>query len=359
MPEAPIHEYRNPGLGKYQVGLTPESCDRAAMYEVSEPRSMELGANSQFTARIPLSLNRHSSTDTLGGWGRHVGKPCTAGGCGVNSMAAAQSDANCVDTMSLEPSIGKSLLNRLASLDEGKLELLSQMVESMAGEAVYRPPFERGSSDLATPPFVNCFSNFLLLHHGMYEDPLNKEAFEYLFKIANQAAGRHVTRNRLRGSATHDVRVDDTRWSLKTEAGKSQSANTIKIEKWMEARWVRECHNPTSCVNAMHYVVEHMNDFERIAVLKAWTAKDGSEILYRLLELPKASILKLGDLPHQAFTKEGAKMSYGANLVGEDGSRILRILLDSSVEKVRIWYSADHAIDHGSWRLALSSDRAN
>jgi hypothetical protein len=42
MPEASIHKYCNLRLGKYQVGLTPEICDRAAMYEVPHPRSMEV-----------------------------------------------------------------------------------------------------------------------------------------------------------------------------------------------------------------------------------------------------------------------------------------------------------------------------
>jgi hypothetical protein len=40
--------------------------------------------------------------------------------------------------------------------------------------------------------------------------------------------------------------------------------------------------------------------------------------------------------------------------MSEDGTRILRILLDSSVEKVRIWFEAAHAIQHGSWQVSLT-----
>jgi hypothetical protein len=51
------------------------------------------------------------------------------------------------------------------------------------------------------------------------------------------------------------------------------------------------------------------------------------------------------------FTKEGAIGSYGASIDDADGSRIFRILLDSSVEKIRIWFSVAHCQMHGSWTV--------
>ncbi len=79
---------------------------------------------------------------------------------------------------------------------------------------------------------------------------------------------------------------------------------------------------------------------------------------YVLTEPPKDTINDaFSAIDLDAFTKEGSKESYGANVYAVDGSRVFRVLLDSSVEKVRLWFSADHCIEHASWRVSLG--RAN
>ncbi len=118
----------------------------------------------------------------------------------------------------------------------------------------------------------------------------------------------------------------------------------------MEARWIRECTNPAKCAAAVRtHVPAHMAGYDRIIVLRAFRLK-GRGMRYDLVEPPAAVILeKLSAVSPSGFTKEGAMVSYGASIDDADGSRIFRILLDSSVEKIRIWFSVAHCRMHGSW----------
>lgn len=210
----------------------------------------------------------------------------------------------------------------------------------------------RYDSDLVDDAFAETLANSLLLHHAVHEEPLNKESFEYVMKGCAEASGRTAELNPGRGTATWDLKIDGAGWSLKTEAARGISPGTVKIEKLMEARWIRECTNPAKCAAAVRtHVPAHMVGYDRILVLRAFRLGDGG-MRYDLVEPPVALILdRLSQVGPSVFTKEGSKESYGASIDDADGSRIFRILLDSSVEKIRIWFSVNHCRMHGSWSV--------
>jgi hypothetical protein len=132
-------------------------------------------------------------------------------------------------------------------LNDQQLVLLERMAEALTVPVdVIRPASEVGDN-----AFANTMTNFLLMHHAIHEEPLNKAAFEYVLKACAEAAGRTAELNPHRGSATWDVRILHERWSLKTEAALGMSKSTVKVEKLMEARWIRECTNPAKCANAV------------------------------------------------------------------------------------------------------------
>lgn len=226
--------------------------------------------------------------------------------------------------------------------------LLLRMAEALTAPAAV----ERHDSDLVDDAFSDTLANSLLLHHAIHEEPLNKESFEYVMKGCAEAGGHFAELNPGRGTGTWDVRVDDQRWSLKTEAARGISPNTVKIEKLMEARWVRECSNPAKCAAAVRaQIPAHMDGYDRILVLRAFRLAGGA-MRYDLVEPPKHLLLeRLSTVPAAIFTKEGAKESYGANVDDEEGGRIFRILLDSSVEKIRIWFNVEWCRPHGSWTV--------
>lgn len=118
----------------------------------------------------------------------------------------------------------------------------------------------------------------------------------------------------------------------------------------MEARWIRECTNPAKCAAAVRvHVPAHMQDHERMIILRARQDASARVTSYELLELPKPELLRLSEALPDWFTKEGSKESYGADVVDDEGDKVCRVLLDSSVEKVRIWFRTAKAINHGRW----------
>lgn len=236
----------------------------------------------------------------------------------------------------------------IGQLTPRRRALLLRMAEALTAPAAV----QRHDSDLVDDAFSETLANSLLLHHAIHEEPLNKESFEYVMKGCALAGGHSAELNPGRGTGTWDIRVDDTRWSLKTEAARGISLRTVKIEKLMEARWVRECTNPAKCAAAVRaQIPAHMGGYDRILVLRAFRLAGGA-MRYDLVEPPKELLLeKLSTVPPAVFTKEGAKESYGANVDDQEGGRVFRILLDSSVEKIRIWFNVEWCRQHGSWTV--------
>jgi hypothetical protein len=248
----------------------------------------------------------------------------------------------------------QALARAAANLTSRQQQLLQRMADALAVPVLV----DIGESDLVDAAFAETLSNFLLLHHAIHEEPLNKAAFEYVLKGCAEAAGHIAEQNTHRGTATWDVKIDDTRWSLKTEAALRMSPGKVRIEKLMEARWIRECTNPAKCAAAVRREVPaHIAGYDRILMLRAFRHHDTS-VRYDLVEPSRQALFdQLADAPSQAFTKEGSKESYGADFLDSAGERIFRILLDSSVEKIRLWFDVDKCIRHGSWTVTPSSVR--
>jgi hypothetical protein len=174
-------------------------------------------------------------------------------------------------------------------------------------------------------------------------------------KSCAEAAGKTAELNPGQGTGRWDLRIGGTGWSLKTEAARNISPGTVKMEKLMETRWIRDCTDPAKCAAAVRtHVPAHMAGYDRIIVLRAFRLED-REIRYDLVEPPLAVILeKLSAVSPSVFTKAVAMESYGASVDDVDGSRIFRVLLDSSAEKIRIWFSVAYCRMHGSWTVKFA-----
>jgi hypothetical protein len=198
-------------------------------------------------------------------------------------------------------------------------------------------------------------ANLLSLHHSNHEAPLSKKPFEYAFKQCLIAQGyAESDLNPRPGESAYDVFGHGVRWSLKTEAAKSLSRNQVKIEKLSEARWVREATTADAIATEVRERLPlHMSGYDRILVLRAETTP--GEFAYTLVEVPKRLLLESfsSAIPSMfAKTDRGARkgISFGADFrhpVNDDV--IFRMLLDSSVEKVRVWYRLKYCVHHGTW----------
>ncbi|MFJ6179361.1 hypothetical protein [Streptomyces sp. NPDC092295] len=209
--------------------------------------------------------------------------------------------------------------------------------------------------DIVDASFAEEMANLLSLHHSNHEAPLNKKPFEYAMKRCLIAQGHNeADLNPTPGESAYDVFGNGERWSLKTEAAKGLSLTQVKIEKFSEARWVREATTPDLCAaEVRERLPRHMTGYDRILVLRAETRPDS--FVYTLEEVPKKVLLEsFTSASPEMFTKKdrGGKpgISFGADFLHPaNGDKVFRMLLDSSVEKVRLWYQTKYCVRHGSW----------
>lgn len=246
------------------------------------------------------------------------------------------------------------IVTGLDFLTPRQLRTVAAMVKSLHIPVQFIPA---EASDIVDGRFAEEMSNLLSLHHSNHESPLSKKPFEYAMKQCLIAQGYlESDLNPRPGESAYDIYGNNERWSLKTEAAKSLSRNQVKIEKLSEARWVREATTPEACVNeVLERIPHHMNGYDRILVLRAETRPDC--FVYSLEEVPKGlleqSILSAEPRMFKK-TDRGTKrgISFGADFFHPDYLDILfRMLLDNSVEKVRVWFRVKYCIHHGTWTV--------
>ncbi len=81
------------------------------------------------------------------------------------------------------------------------------------------------------------------------------------------AAGRQAVIETSSVNPGHDITVDGVRISLKTEAETKISRRSVKISKFMEARWIRDCKTGEEFQLGSRRVLAHMKNYERVFVL--------------------------------------------------------------------------------------------
>ncbi|MBB4892372.1 hypothetical protein FHS39_001383 [Streptomyces olivoverticillatus] len=247
----------------------------------------------------------------------------------------------------------------LHGLEARQLAAVESVVRNMHRKIEFRPG---GTRDLVSEAFRDEMSLFLVVHHALHERALNKENFEYVFKQCLIASGDPTARlNPNQKQAKFDVAGGGHRWSLKTESGDSMSRKTVKVEKLTEALWIRNSPTAEDCArNVREKVTPRLLDYDRIVVLRA-LRKEGM-ITYSLEEIPWSPLhtALMNDTRAEIFSKRvrGGKKakSFGADYLKEGTqTRLFRMLLDTSVEKVRIWYALDECLHHGYWTLPAST----
>ncbi|MGW5350320.1 hypothetical protein ACWERV_07350 [Streptomyces sp. NPDC004031] len=248
--------------------------------------------------------------------------------------------------------VTNDITNGLDALSLRQLNTVASVVKSFHIPVQFIAGTESSIVDI---PFAEEMRNLLSLHHSNHEEPLSKKPFEYVIKRCLITQGHdEADLNPAPGESAYDVLGNGERLSLKTEAAKSLSRTQVKIEKFSEARWVREATTADVCAaEVRERLPRHMEGYDRILVLRAETRPDS--FFYTLEEVPKKILLDCfaSAVPEMfAKTSRGGKpgISFGANFLHPTaGDKVFRMLLDSSVEKVRLWYQKRYCIHHGTW----------
>lgn len=255
--------------------------------------------------------------------------------------------------------IQNRIISGLDGLEARQLAAIESVVRSMHRKIEFRPG---STNNLVGQAFRDEMSLFLVVHHALHERALNKENFEYVFKQCLIASGDPAARlNPNQKAAKFDIEGLGFKWSLKTESGDSMSRNLVRVEKLTEALWIRSSPTAEDCAkNVLEKVVPRLRDYDRIVVLRA--LRKGSLITYSLEEIPWNSIYTaLQDETRAEIFSKGVRggkeaKSFGADyLKSDDQTRLFRMLLDTSVEKVRVWYALEECLHHGYWTLPAST----
>jgi hypothetical protein len=251
------------------------------------------------------------------------------------------SDAAAARTLRMEITAG------LDVLPHSRLRMIASVVRALKTPADVEIGRE---TDIVDARFAETMANLLVLHHALHEEPLSKKRFEYVFRQCLIEQGHEASLNEAPGTLTYDVIGAGRRWSLKTEAARGISRQQVKIEKLMEARWIRECATAEDCAREVRdRLPGHMRGYDRILVLRAFVETDATE--YTLEEVPINVLQKcFAEAKPDMFERRKKSPSFGADFYepGET-TRAFRMLLDSSVEKVRIWFDLARCLHHGRW----------
>jgi hypothetical protein len=207
------------------------------------------------------------------------------------------------------------------------------------------------SSDFLTPSLGSALGSQLLLHHATHEEKLNKKTFEYILKYGCEAVGHRVTLNANPTFPAEDLNINGTSFSLKTQADKGIKAASVYVQKLMEARWIRDFSTSEELTaEARQRIGTHLAQYERMLVLRAFDVP-GNGYRYELVEVPLPVLRLVSSLPDGAFPGKNKAGSSGAD-VGDHGGVAFRVLLDGSVEKVRVFnLRIDRCIIHGEWHI--------
>lgn len=225
------------------------------------------------------------------------------------------------------------LTKKIQSLDDPTCAVLETIVGGLSARFVeVIDPI----TDIVTEPFAKNFRTRLQLHHATHEEVFKKKTFEYAFKAASIVAGRAAEMDEDVTSAGYDVKVDDVRFSLKTEAGKTTSGTHIKISKLMEARWIRECRTGQDYLSNMDKVRTHLTHYDRVIILRAFqVASPFNGVRYDLWEIPHQLLSLVSTIQAGDFTP---RMDSGTStvVVKSNGTDAFKLRLDGSVEKITL-----------------------
>jgi type II restriction enzyme len=133
--------------------------------------------------------------------------------------------------------------------------------------------------------FLSRLEGYMRAHHALHSGNFSKERFEDaveriypILKVNSQKEDP--------GHPGADVVVDGVRWSLKSEGGQRISENEVFISKFMELgrqTWKRAI----DLDKTKEAFFEHMEDYDRILVLRCLTPRSRDAKTYELVEIPK------------------------------------------------------------------------
>jgi Type II site-specific deoxyribonuclease len=248
------------------------------------------------------------------------------------------------------------LLKKILALSESQREWITSLIDRFA-HALEASAL--ADSDIASEQFLREFGDTLRIHHSLSAEPFTKDKFEHaLVRVMNRLGRQAELSNR--GNRGHDLTIDETRFSLKTQADRSMKVGTLHISKFMElgrGAWEDE----EDLASLRDEFLRHMQAYDRILSLRAFRpgAFDGSQRwVYELVEIPKPlfELASTGTIVMQHGSRQNPKPGY-CTVTDKLGAVLYQLYFDGGTErKLQIKsIRKDRCVVHATWSFAVAT----
>lgn len=221
----------------------------------------------------------------------------------------------------------EELTRRIPTLTKGQIYWLDRVVRVFEGPHTFRIV----DSDLLDQTTVDNFGDALRIHHSFSAEPFSKDKFEYVLEKVLKMSG-HNARLAPKGHRGHDITINGTAVSLKTQADKNIREDKIWISKFMELGKGRWGNKPRDLVGLRDLFLEHLQKYQRIFTLRA--LRRAPNWYYELVEIPKDLMraAQKGELKMQLHSKQFPKPGY-CYVRTRDGEDIYQLYFDAGTER--------------------------
>jgi type II restriction enzyme len=207
-------------------------------------------------------------------------------------------------------------------LTPGKLEVVCEVVEAL--KVPIRTTIPAGSP--ISEVMGERFANLLLLHRWLTDTPFTKEKFEYalvdIFKRAGFEAALADP-----GNPGHDVTLNGTRASCKTQANKAINADYVHISKFMELGKGEWTDQLAHLAEQRERFLAHLERYDVIYVLRHVTGR------YELLQYDPVILKLAADAELEMVSKTKQTVKPGYCRVYRDGILLYELYFDGGGER--------------------------
>lgn len=243
----------------------------------------------------------------------------------------------------------QNLIKNIPDLTDGQIYWIERVV------AVFRSPFIYKVVDgiFVDETILRDFGDALRIHHSFSAEPFTKDKFEFVLEKVLNITGHSATLAP-KGHRGHDITIDGTTFSLKTQADKGIKEDRIWISKFMELGKGKWGDDPNDLNQYLAAFLEHLNKYERIFVLRA--LEKGPEWFYELVEIPKDILMRAenGELVMMTDSRQYPKPGY-CYVKNSKNVEIFQLYFDAGGErKLQVKnLQKKYCIIHATWKFLI------
>jgi len=219
----------------------------------------------------------------------------------------------------------RELLKAVEGLTDVQSEWVCAVLEQFKKPADFQL---NAGSDFLNEDAVERLGEYLRIHHSFSRQALSKDRFEFALESALKNAGFSADLHDSRNNRGHDITINGTPVSLKTEAAKNIRQDQIHVSKWMElgrGEWRLDL--------LLKLFLEHLENYERVLTFRRIVAGP-KRYVYELVEIPMKLLEEAAGARLEVCedSRQNPKPGYGY-VEEEAGTRKYSLYFDGGTER--------------------------